>query len=716
MTEDPTLRSLARRSVLGVGAATIGVAFAAAPAAEAAPTISQGELDRIAVVASVARFAGIDATGAADSSTGLQAAINATPDGGLLVIPTGTYLVGTAVYPKLGKSIRISAYGATLIATTSAPIFSVSGTYGSVIGVSAVATVTPTGLSPLTQLTLASAPGWAAGTVIKIVADDLIPERRPGSGGLESRVGEFAVVRSSSGTQVQLGGLLRDSYTTGVRVAAISEQTFAVEGGTFRTADARLTSVNNPLFYFSRLRYPRVRDIRVPRAGATVLRFASCFGYLVEDADVGFAVDNADAGLLGYGVADVASSFGQVRGGLFAHVRHSYTDDTNRVAAGSEISGFGRSYGTVVSGVNALMTTSTSFDTHHCSQGVTFLGCTATGGVNQAGQGQSGFQLRGIGHRVIGCTAIDVDNGVQIYDEAKGGDSRGHYVSGLTVTDARGAAVRVARRPSGHPKALVLDPESSVQVSGVQAERTNALLSCFNATVTMTDARFRAAAAPPGTGDYHGVYAENSLIRLRDVVIDFEANTSGIPRPIASGVTAGSTPGTVISELTDVEIRSTADVAARTWGALSGANHLVRARGLRLTVPFRYMPGESLDPASSVEWSCDTAVAGATDLPSSAAYTFGNTEVTQTQSRIVQSPDPVLFLRLTATNTLTMAALPAGRRTGQQILIHNAGSRSVTIVNGSGGLTALTPAQNRVLAVNDSIGLFWDGAVWRQRS
>ncbi|WKK71704.1 hypothetical protein Q0F99_00265 [Rathayibacter oskolensis] len=546
------------------------------------------------------------------------------------------------------------------------------------------------------------------------MSDDAIPERRPGDGNVESRLGEFAVVRSSNGSTVVLGGPLRERYSTNIRAAAISDQTFSIEGGTLQVAAARAAASNNPLVYFSRLKYPQLRSVTVPRASGPVFRFSSCYGYLVEDAIVRFATDDAGASILGYGVSDVGSSFGQVERGVYSHVRHAYSDDTNRVAANSEISGYGRTFGTVVSGVNALMTTSSAFDTHHCSEGVTFVACNATSGIGQGSQGQSGFQLRGIGHRVVDCTARFVENGVIVQDEVKGGDSRSHQINGLRVFDARGAAVRVVRRPVGHPTAGVYDPAPTVAVSDVYAERSGALLVSYNASVVLAGGLFRAGESNPGTGDYHGIYAENSLVRIRDTILDFEGNTAGTPRPIASGSTAGAVPGLQRTEIDGLEVRSTPDVVVRTWAAFSGSNHLIRARNVRFTYPFRYMPGENLAAGSAVEWRCDVPADGSTEIASSAVYTWGNNEVLAVQQRLALSPDPVIMVRLTSTNTLTMAALPSSTIFGQRLHFLHSGARPVTVRHGPAGGTVLTAGLDLALDPGSQLLLFWDGAAWRE--
>lgn len=717
----PIATQVSRRGALfaaaGVGAALAdGLSTPPATAVEAttihpaAPTISQAELDAAVVIASPVRFSEVDPTGTSDSALGLQKAINDTPEGGTLVVPAGTYLVSTEIYPRLGKSMKIVGYGATLVQTTNRPVVAVSGTYDQPIGVSQIAVVAGAGTTnPVARLTLNESPPWSAGDVVKLVSDDLIEGARPGDGILESRRGEFAVVRSVSADTVHLNGPLVDSYATNVRVARISRQTLQLEGLSFTAADGRMGSTNFPLLMLSRLTYPTVRNVSVVRASGTAMHMTSCYGYLIEDCQVGNAVDNTSAGIFGYGVLDTASAFGEIRGGVFRYVRHAYTDDTNRVAAGSDVGQFGRTFATLVSGVRAHMTTNAAFDTHHCSRATRFVSCSAVSGSN-IGSGQCGFQLRGFGHTVTDCEVMNCDIGIQVLTETNGGDTWGHTIEGVRISGARAGALRVQVRTAGHPQALKRDTRLNARFSNVVARDCGFFLAAYNSTVDVTSSYYGAPVGAAGS-ETRCVFGDNSRITFTSTVFDFEANSAGTPRVISSSSTAGSNPGGQETVLLDCEIRATDSVASRAWGAVNGPAHTLRARNLRFTYPFRYMPGENLAPASEYTWYCDRAESPRSS-PSSATFVLSNADWQGHLNRIVMSADLALFLNLTTTTDLVVPSLPAARIPGQVIVISHSGSGTFKLTNGSAARTKLIGNTDRVLVKGDLIRLTWNGAVW----
>lgn len=719
-------RFIGRRAVLGggIGVAASGLLAFADPVAQASyepsevagsiasAAVDEATADLMSVVAMPSRFAGIDPSAVSDSSAGLQAAINATPEGGTLVIPAGRYLVGTSIYPKLGKSIRIQAYGAVLIQNSSSPVLSLTGAYDQTFNVTAMSTSTPVGVSvPITKLSLSASSGWAPGDVVKICSDDVIDGARPGSDGLESRRGEFFVVRSVNGMTVYANGPLRESYATNVRVARISRQTFRLEGGEFQAAPTRVGQKNGAIILLSQLFAPTITRVFVSRASGPAFQMISCFGYSVIDCEVGRAIDDSSAGIFGYGVLDNSSSYGQVRGGLYRHVRHAFTDDTDRVAANSKLAGYGRTFAATIVGVQAVMTTNSSFDTHHSSEGTHFIGCTATSGGNQ-GQGQAGFQLRGRRHRITDCGAFGTDTGLQVINEAAGGESREHVVSGLTVHDTRGPAVRVQIHPAGHPEAARRDPFQAALISELTARRTNGFVFAYNADVELVNSHYQAPVGVDGQ-TVAGVYAENSIVRVRSTVLDFTANSAGIPRPISSGAPSGAIPGVQETEVSSVEIRANANVVARTFGAVNGSQHVFRARALRFTYPFKFMPGENLHAKSEYEWYCDRMDDNPTGR-SSADFTLSNTDWQQQLERMPLSLDLALFARLTTTNNWTATSLPPGRRPGQTLTISHQGVNSWTLPSGPDARTKLRDGADRRLVNGDMIRLTWDGLLWAE--
>ncbi|WP_205915116.1 hypothetical protein, partial [Prescottella equi] len=94
-----------------------------------------------AVIATVDAFPGLDPTGAADSSTAFQAAVNATPDGARLIVPAGVYKLDSGV-AITDRTLTIESYGVTYTKATDGAIFSSAATVDTVYPVTALAAVT----------------------------------------------------------------------------------------------------------------------------------------------------------------------------------------------------------------------------------------------------------------------------------------------------------------------------------------------------------------------------------------------------------------------------------------------------------------------------------------------------------------------------------------------------------------------------------------------
>jgi hypothetical protein len=695
-------RALLGGSALGLALVAANPATLAAAAPSAAPT----------VVADPALFAGIDPTGASDSSNGLQAALDSVPEGGTLVVPTGRYRVSTTLWVKGGRSLCLSAYGATLVQTSARSILSIGTEYTEVLAVARVSEVTPSGSSPVTQLELPASHSWRAGDIVKVVADDPIPGGRPGTDGRESRIGEFAAIDFTTSTTIRLAGLLRDSYQTNIRVARVPAMTFHLKGGTFTTADERLGTSNNAVIVLSALREPTVEDTVISNIGGTGLQLISCLGYAVSKIQVSNAPDSPSTNQYGYAVLDNASAHGVVSGGLFTRVRHGYTDDTDRIAAGSNPLHYGSTFGTTVMDCAAIMTTNSGFDTHHCSRHVSFLNCTTTSGTDR-GQGHFGFQLRGLNHSIVGCDAIGTGGGVQVLNETAGGDSTGHVIDGLRVQDTRGFAVRVALRPAGHPSAGIRQDSVSLSASGVIARNTWGLVSAYNAVVVMDNSRY---VAPRGAGDRDipCTYVNNSLLSLRQTELDFTLNEQGAVRVFSAGSANGSTPGLQETEVEGVVVRATPAVVARTWAAADGPAHILRGSGLRFTTPFRSMPGDTLHPRTLISWSADWTPGAEEGRLSSASFVMGITNANALVTNLNRSADRSVFVAIKISQDQNAPVFPVGRVLGQSVHFVNRGTARWTVFHGPSMRTRLFSGTKKVISPDQQILLVWDGTVWRQ--
>jgi hypothetical protein len=683
----------------------------AAPATEGDPTT---------IVAHPTRFAGIDPTGATPSHTGLQLAINATPEGGLLIIPAGRYLLNDGLSVGAEKSIGVTAHGATVIQNSANPIFNVGGSYSSAVGVQSISNQNVTSstgtVTSTTVITTASAQPWERGDVLKLVSDDLIPSARPGTGGVEARIGEFVVVRQVSGTTITLASRVRELYETNIRVAKISQKTFSLEGGSYETAPAGLTSNYGSLFFFYRLQNPTVSRITVRQASSIVLGFASCFGYSVHDVDISGAVDRPGNGQVGYAVHDSASSFGRVIGGVFRHVRHAFTDDSPRVAADTALlTSYGRSFGAHIIGASAIGTTSNAWDTHHSSEGIEFIACTATGGVGEEDGNIAGFALRGKNHRVSNCTVRNMAMGAIVFTESGGGESYGHVITDLVVRNVASYALWLNIHPDGHPKAKVRDTQENVNVSGLIATGCPRFVGATNAVAAIHNSVFL---VDPGSDDvnYDGIVTKNSSLSITNVLLDYEANTKGVPRPIISTSSAGFTPGTQETRFSGIEIRSTSSTASRATRALNGGSHKMTGRNLTFTYPFSIMPGDRTTD-SVLQWECTAGSAVANgDLNSSYVYISG-TDLQTPLDRALQSADLHVMIRgVLGVANQTTKAFPAGKTRGQVITMWMAenSSGSLTVKNGSSFRTILVGGADKVLRKSGQLRLIWDGTLWRE--
>src|SRR5689334_4169248 len=101
------MSGITRREIVLSGALG-AVAALSAPRRGPQPVVElrtvAGDSSGMTTIASRDEFPSIDPTGASDSSAGLQAALDATVSGGTVIVPPGTYLIGSPLAPKQGKS------------------------------------------------------------------------------------------------------------------------------------------------------------------------------------------------------------------------------------------------------------------------------------------------------------------------------------------------------------------------------------------------------------------------------------------------------------------------------------------------------------------------------------------------------------------------------------------------------------------------------------
>lgn len=485
--------------------------------------------DALAVIAESSRFAGIDPTGATTSRVGLQNALNAAVDTGVLEIPGGTYRVtgSTSILnlvSSLRRGITIRGRGPVTIINDldgGRPVFELTLPFENETAVSAISSVTIAndntdfpGTTYGVQLTVASAPAWPRGTVVKLIADDAIAEDRPESGGTVAREGQTFRVHSSSGTTIVLQGALLGSFTTGIRVAKFSDAKIVIEGITVDIPDSKVgTGTHGGLAVIRGAKYPVVRNCEVSRVSGAALSLEGCFGYVVDGFRVGFGYDNPGSNILGYAINDKSSSLGRVEGLVCGAVRHAFTTNSSSLSAASaSIHAYGRSYYTTVTG-KVTTSTNAAFDTHHGAYGIHFASCEAL-------NAPVGVQLRGLHNLVTNFRAKNTRVGVRVYEESGGGYTRFSTVDGASMVDVA-VPIEEIHDPSGTTRETALSVYRNID-----ARRVTSGNVFTNATANVFDIRMDMAATCEDTSA--AFYSDGSLLRLYGSnVVDYSGTSAG---------------------------------------------------------------------------------------------------------------------------------------------------------------------------------------------
>lgn len=651
-------------------------------------------VDMATLVATADRFPGLDPTGTAGSTAALQAAVDATPDGAMLVIPAGTYLLPTPVLVT-DRAITVWAYGCTFNATEEP--FKFRTTPGSLANVTSIASVTITNdasSQPGTTLTLDTARAWVVGDIVKIVSDDIVEGGRAGDGTLESRNGQFLVVDSVAGNDVTCAGVLRDTYTANVRAARIPTKTSHLHGGSF--------TQGLPTTFYGMVG-PLAADHHVVDSGAVGISFVGCYAHRTTGLKIDHCDDVPSQGKYGYGIADISSSHGVHIAPVVQRARHAYTDDTKRIAAGSvDIEYYGRSFSTkVINGVGRSCT-NTVWDTHACSENTQFIDCD---GIDSP----TLFGLRGRRHKARG-RAISCGMSWQVFSESAGSnDSWGHDIEVETIRPQGSGTVGrlLLNHGASDPKVGIRETRPTTVRMNVR-EMTANCIEVTNGTLLIERLSVTAAATLNDASTV--VKGVNADIRSSTPIrLDYNANTAG------AGIKGF-----------DVDATSRLDIAGLAWNWPSG----MTARIDRiLTCPAEGPTIRIVDAvlaALPAVLSSFMPVTGVFDWRLfSGADNSGWLLATGTQladvswmSQIARSIKDTMYVRASVSGgSRTLAALPPGAFLGQQLVIFvaAAGGNTLTINHGTAAKTSLVGSVAKVLGGLGTCQLFWDGSNWTEK-
>ncbi|WP_147305278.1 hypothetical protein [Subtercola boreus] len=696
-----------------------GLTGAVTLTADSVGAASEARLRNHVVLATPDNFVGIDPTGKTSSSLGLKRAINAAPDGATVVVPSGTYLLDTRLDLR-NKSITLDLTTAVLQlvakpdGTPPEGAIDFRGSWGTTYPVASATTGTVTidGRELRTvQVVLGSGTApYQKGDVIKLIADDLIAGARPGSGGLESRVGQFLVVESVSGTTITtLCEELIDTFSKNLRVSLLNPVTCHVIGGRITVDASKLTTWVTTAVLFKDMVRPTITGLEVSLATNQHIQLMGCYGYQVDGCTLDYAPNNPDANRLGYGVLDNSCSFGFISNTIMRNVRHAYTDDTARVAVGAtDVGAYGRTYKTKIHDSHGHGTSGITWDTHSASQGVEFLNCTATG------SGPAGFGLRGRKHRVTSGEAVGTNDGILIYTEDSVTDSWGHVVDGLTLRNIKSTAINATMNKA---------ETRGTTIRNVQTDGCGQLLYAKFVTLEMTAITFR---APPAVSDDGAVLIANaSDVTVQGLFFDFRRNTSGarlIPITLSNGCILRAQGVSLVAGSTAT--------ANRLAYFIRAANTTALCKAVIPDLLMDYAPGPiNAGPVFNPTGFDGTTTIGWHSTDESKGYSSGhylwNTSTTTNEPNganyvsgaFTRAPDQTIVISFAVEFQSTLFKLRNGRYLGQQLVLVNLSTigKNLIVKNGVSGYNTITlTGADVTLTPGKVMQLIWLGAGWRQ--
>lgn len=652
-----------------------------------------------------AAFFGLAGDGVTDDTVAIQAAIDACPNHGTVIIPDGDYRMDGFLVNN-GKSVHVSAYGARFITNTESRIVDFTGAWDATVAVSAasVSSVSEaSGWNATVVLTVAGTMPWQRGDLVKLWADNILPDSTsdiPVPPTSAARVGQFFSVYSVATNQVVLMGTMRDPMTTAIKVARLQDITCMWSGGTFNVTDSYVSNdFVSLMFRFSAMHHPVVKDVTIHRAGGAAFSMVSNFGYRLENCEVSWAQNGG--GHYGYGVDDNTSEFGVVDGCRFFQPRHGYTTTASGTNAGQDSPNIhGRTYGTKV--INTLVDSSTSsaFDSHAAGSTVTFENCTA---VNA----RFGFTLRGNRHKVLNCVVRDCQSGVRFSTDADAGNSFGHEVDGLRVEGTTDVVLETYLRGTvAHPQYNTRETRPSYFRNVTARNVVGRAFNLINSTVIIENVAIEFAGA---------VVSEMSnmtLSYLKGRNVRFELfDTTGTGADL---IVMDNTLGLI--DLDGVRIQGFSGLATRLARIVNaGTSQTLRLSNMLID----YAPsGVVYTPTTQSGWVDYQIAVGSGNASSNYLAMVDADVISATTVAAVgrsRAQQVIIDATLTGSNR-TLANLPVPSFQGQELtVVNSSASLTLTVTHGGTPKTVLNGASSKVLTTGQALRLVGNSAgLWRQ--
>ena len=367
--------------------------------------------------------------GVADDTTAIQDAISSGAKH-LTFLP-GTYKLNGTI--NITSELSVSAKGAKFVQTSNSTMFNFNVTSSAnVYSLSSSYTIGSD------SLVLGSAPSTLkAGDAIKITSKAVDRcQRDNGSTSSLYRVGEWAIVKSVSGSTITLTMPLKEvkgvsptsvsgeesivnSYDTTYepKVIVLPRTSMSWVGGELAFEEGYDSNPwNKPVFKCSGYTKPKFSEIVITRGYQHGISLTGTVHAIIKDCSISNLTNNTSQSQYGYGVATAGTFKTLVDGCTFANTRHGFTTSSRSYqwdnnTTPSEYLGGGRDQsGMVVNCHGDGNNDNSVFDTHMCAQDYVFNNCVVDGA-------ESGFAIRGRNVTVSNCKTFNVNRGILAHTE-----------------------------------------------------------------------------------------------------------------------------------------------------------------------------------------------------------------------------------------------------------------------------------------------------------
>lgn len=549
----------------------------------------------------------------------------------------------------------------------------ISASFESSTAVTAVTAVTQTiadrSGTNATKVT-ASGHSLVAGSIVKLVSEDLIPSSPSAD---LVRNGEWGVVLAVSGDDIFLDRVLEQTYTTTVRIAEISDLVCDVKMK-FKSTTGNATS-GSALLSIKGFKYPRI-DVSVESNDGIGTLLVGTYGahgtVVVKDLSDNFAI-----GAFGYGVSESGTGKSDLNILQTGFCRHAYT--TGKVSNSSEIYTYGEPWASTVRG-KAHGCSGAAFDTHEQGSDITFVDIEAHGSrsilqyrarrtrfINPVGDGnfiaisalntEAGTLAEG---EVVGMRATNCNKPINVKDQSGTGNAVKLKILGDT---------HITYKPTSTGAAI--DSQAEVDVYG-------------SLNITMTGGTdFNVIASDIGSFTIHG-----------DVVINTSAGSASNPIKVNKDFTVKKTGSLqIISAAISKLFTSSSSGQAATTSIVAENMTVSPSVSLASRFGFTYAK-QHIRILNIADQTCSTSRTILTTNNSTALLT--------------DALDPLVFVRIVpSAGFLSLTEISSGKFIGQEFYIENASpinTLTIPVLSNVKYAIDILPEKTRKIV--------WEGAYW----